>query len=66
MDLGTAKGQRFLAGWLYALYNGGPGQRTPFVSRYTSGKMYRSERLFLAKYDAVVKGNWMDRVRCLP
>jgi hypothetical protein len=28
--------------------------------------MYRSERLFLAKYDAVVKGNWMDRVRCLP
>ena len=66
MDLTSAKGQRFLAGWLYALYNGGPGQRNPFVSRYTSGKMYRSEQLFLAKYDAVVKGSWMDRVHCLP
>ena len=66
MDLTSAKGQRFLAGWLYALYNGGPGQRNPFVSRYNSGKMYRSEQLFLAKYDTVVKGNWMDRVHCLP
>lgn len=66
LDLTTVKGQRFLAGWLYALYNGGPGQRKPFVTRYNDGKLYRSEQLFLAKYDTVSKGDWMGRVRCLP
>ncbi len=65
-DVATPQGQRFLATWLYALYNGGPGQRRPFLSRYTGKKLFRSEQLFLAKYDAVAEEAWIDRVHCLP
>jgi hypothetical protein len=66
VDVITPQGQRFLAAWLYALYNGGPGQRRPFLSRYTGKKLLRSEKLFLAKYDAVAATAWIDRVHCLP
>lgn len=66
LDLSTKNGQRMLAAWLYALYNGGPGQRTAFLNRYNAGKLSRIEQLFLNKYDAVESGQWIDRVHCLP
>jgi len=66
MDLSTPQGQRFLAAWLYALYNGGPGQRKPFLARYNSEKLFRSEQLFLAKFDVVNENDWVDHVHCLP
>jgi hypothetical protein len=66
MDLATPKGQRFLAAWLYSLYNGGPGQRKPFLARYNSEKLFRSEQLFLAKFDLVNGDKWVDHVHCLP
>ena len=66
LDLSTKNGQRMLAAWLYALYNGGPGQRAAFLNRYNSGKLSRIEQLFLNKYDAVESGQWIDRVHCLP
>ena len=65
-DFTTPPGQRFLAGWLYALYNGGPGQTKPFLQRYKNDKLFRAEQLFLAKFDAVVAGEWANLVRCLP
>ena len=66
LDLSTKNGQRMLAAWLYALYNGGPGQRTAFLNRYNAGKLSRIEQLFLNKFDAVDNGQWIDRVHCLP
>lgn len=62
----AADGQRYYAGWLYALYNGGPSQRHLFPGRYTKGKLFRSERLFLEKFDAATDSGWMEQVRCLP
>lgn len=66
LDISTPEGQRFLAGWLYSLYNGGPSQRRLFPPRYTADKLFRSERLFLAKFDAAIDSAWMEQVRCLP
>ncbi len=66
MDLNSLTGQRFLAAWLYALYNGGPAQRQGFLNRYNSGKLNRVERLFLDKFDAMGNSDWMQRVYCLP
>jgi hypothetical protein len=66
VDFNTPDGQRYFAGWLYALYNGGPSQRRLFPDRYTTGKLFRSERLFLEKFDAATDSGWMEQVRCLP
>ena len=65
-DLNSDKGKRFLAAWLYALYNGGPAQRNSFLNRYNAGKLNRVEQLFLDKFDAVNSDQWMGRVHCLP
>lgn len=66
VDLTTPAGQRFLAAWLYALYNGGPAQMKPFLQRYKKENLYRAEQLFLAKFDAVATGEWTEAVHCLP
>jgi hypothetical protein len=62
----TAAGRKYLATWLYALYNGGPGQLKKFPERSSSGKLYKSEKLFQEKYDLVIGGKWLSKVRCLP
>ena len=66
VDLNSLKGQRFLAAWLYALYNGGPGQRNSFLARYNGGKLLRAEKLFLDKFEALGDSEWINRVHCLP
>ncbi len=66
IDVSTPQGQRFLAAWLYALYNGGPGQLKPFLNRFRAEKLFRSEQLFLAKFDTVKGEEWGNRVHCLP
>jgi hypothetical protein len=66
VDFTTPTGQRFLAAWLYALYNGGPAQMKPFLQRYKKENLYRAEQLFLAKFDAVATGAWTEAVHCLP
>ena len=65
VDLSSASGRRFLAVWLYSLYNGGPSQLTKMVKRHREKKLYQSEQLFLSKYDQVQKGGWINRVDCL-
>lgn len=57
--------KRFLAVWLYSLYNGGPAQLKKLPKRYNQKQLYKSEKLFLDKYDKVLGGNWMNRVKCL-
>lgn len=59
-------GKRYLAAWLYALYNGGPSQLEKFPARHTSGTPYRSDELFLAKYERVNSPSWLAAVDCLP
>ncbi len=66
INISTSQDRRFLAAWLYALYNGGPSQRKPFLTRYKTKKLFRSERLFLAKFDAVCGEEWSHCVHCLP
>jgi hypothetical protein len=61
-----ASGRRYMATWLYALYNGGPGQLKKFPERSTAGKLYRSEKLFQEKYDKVGNHHWFQQVDCLP
>lgn len=58
--------ERFLAGWLYSLYNGGPRQLDKFPSRYTTNKLYRSDELFLEKFDKTNGSSWLTSVDCLP
>lgn len=66
VDITTRWGRRFLAGWLYSLYNGGPAQRKAYLKRHTAGTHYQSDTLFFTKYDKVVSGQWQDKVSCLP
>jgi hypothetical protein len=42
-----------VAGLLYAMYNGGPGQRDRFLQRQAEDKLYRSDKLFREKWDWV-------------
>jgi len=64
--LGSASGKRFLAVWLYALYNGGPSQLNKLPKRYLKKQLYQSEELFLAKYDHSQGRDWTSQVTCLP
>jgi hypothetical protein len=59
-------GKRYLAAWLYALYNGGPSQLEKFPARHGAGDLYRSDRLFVEKYDRVNSPDWTAAVDCLP
>ncbi len=63
--LSSASNKRFLAVWLYSLYNGGPAQLKKLPKRYQTQQLYKSEILFLAKYDQVLGGDWMSLVKCL-
>ncbi|WP_161629897.1 transglycosylase SLT domain-containing protein [Desulfogranum japonicum] len=65
VKLESKKGQTFLAGWLYALYNGGPSQRKAYLKRQKTGKLYRSDKLFSEKYNRVSAGDWQTKVKCL-
>ncbi|HDQ41743.1 MAG TPA: lytic transglycosylase domain-containing protein [Desulfonatronum sp.] len=42
-----------VAGLLYAMYNGGPGQRDRFMQRLSDDKLYRNDSLFREKWDWV-------------
>lgn len=64
--ISSAAEKRYLAAWLYALYNGGPAQLNKFPERNKTGKLYKSERLFLEKYDKVADKHWLSQVDCLP
>ncbi|MGB5985917.1 MAG: hypothetical protein WBG37_11475, partial [Desulfobacterales bacterium] len=66
--LGTSKkAQRHLAGWLYALYNGGPRQLKRYPQRRAAGELYQSDQLLLDKYDQVIgQRRWISQVDCLP
>ncbi|PIE57094.1 MAG: hypothetical protein CSA34_00660 [Desulfobulbus propionicus] len=66
VKLTDKKGQRFLAAWLYTLYNGGPSQLKKFIARHAAGNLYQSEKLFLEKYDQSGSSDWMNQVDCLP
>ena len=54
-----------LAGVIYAMYNGGPGQFKKFLSRCENGKFYTSDRLFKEKYTWVTNGQWDNITKCL-
>ncbi|MGW8195534.1 MAG: lytic transglycosylase domain-containing protein, partial [Desulforhopalus sp.] len=55
----------YLAGWLYSLYNGGPGQLKKFSRRSGSGKPSRLDLSFKEKFDLVRGGDWLTKVECL-
>ncbi len=61
----TSANHRYLATWLYTLYNGGPAQLKKFPARQKRGKLYKSEKLFQAKYDKAAGKNWLAAVDCL-
>jgi len=65
INLSTNSGRRFLAVWLYALYNGGPSQLKKLQKRHREKKYYKSEQLFLAKYDQAQGRDWINKVDCL-
>jgi len=54
-----------LAGAIYAMYNGGPGQFDKFLERRKSGKLYDSDKLFLQKWNWVTGGKEDQIVKCL-
>lgn len=66
MSLKDAAGRRYLAAWLYALYNGGPSQLEKFPARHRAGDFFRSDKLFADKYDRVNGPDWPASVDCLP
>lgn len=66
VNLSSNSGRRFLAVWLYSLYNGGPSQLKKLPKRHREQQLYQSEQLFLAKYDQVQEDGWINRVDCLP
>ncbi|MBI4828049.1 MAG: hypothetical protein HY804_04455 [Nitrospinae bacterium] len=53
-----------LAGLLYALYNGGPGERAKFPDRKTRGKLYLSDQLFAEKWRWAAGGEWGEARQC--
>ena len=65
INLSSSSKRRFLAVWLYALYNGGPRQLKKLPKRHSNKQLYKSEQLFLTKYDKVQGGDWISRVDCL-
>ena len=54
-----------MAGVVYAMYNGGPGQFKKFLSRLKTGKGYLSDRLFREKYTWVTRNQWTHINQCL-
>jgi hypothetical protein len=54
-----------LAGAIYAMYNGGPGQLDLFLKRVQKDRLHKSDRLFKEKYQWVEKGQWDKLGVCL-
>lgn len=54
-----------LAGVVYAMYNGGPGEFKKFLSRIKTGKYYLSDRLFKDKFTWVIDNQWAPINQCL-
>jgi len=57
-------GDDTLAQVLYAMYNGGPQDFKKFLSRKKTGKYYKSDKLFLEKYNWVKTGQWQNIQKC--
>jgi hypothetical protein len=54
-----------LAGIVYAMYNGGPGQLDKYLARQKSGKLFPSDRLFIEKLKLVETRDWEQIRECL-
>lgn len=65
MDPKSPHDDATLAGVVYAMYNGGPGQYRKFLKRSKTGKLYKSDRLFRKKYDQVIQGKLRNVSGCL-
>jgi hypothetical protein len=48
----------------YAMYNGGPGQLKKFIERRRGNALYKSDQLFLEKYNAAKEGKFDQLVLC--
>jgi len=55
----------FLAGAIYAMYNGGPKQLKKYLVRHKKGKYYLSDRLFSEKFIWVKQNRWSNIRICL-
>ncbi|MFH1152724.1 MAG: lytic transglycosylase domain-containing protein [Pseudomonadota bacterium] len=54
-----------LAGSVYAMYNGGPGEFKKFLDRHVTDELYKSDRLFRQKFEWVKAGDWDKLSECL-
>jgi hypothetical protein len=54
-----------LARTLYAMYNGGPQEFKKFLSRKQKGKYYKSDKLFIEKFNWVKTSQWQNIRKCL-
>lgn len=54
-----------MAGLVYAMYNGGPGQYKKYLNRLQDGEFYLSDRLFREKFDWQTSGNAAMLTKCL-
>lgn len=54
-----------IARTLYAMYNGGPGEFSKFLTRLSQNKLYLSDRLFYEKYMWVKQNQWGHASICL-
>jgi hypothetical protein len=54
-----------LAGSVYAMYNGGPGQFEKYFARRKANDFYATDRYFLEKYRWVKKDAWQRLNKCL-
>ena len=54
-----------LAGAVYAMYNGGPGEFSKYLSRHKRDRLYLSDKLFAEKFAWVLAGNWERAGACL-
>lgn len=57
--------QDLLARLLYAMYNGGPGERGKFEQRSARNQYQLSDRLFFEKYNWVVFNEWANITGCI-
>ncbi len=66
---GKAKTHRadtgFLAGIVYAMYNGGPGQHDKYLARHKNSKTFPSDKLFAEKLQLVEARDWEQVKECL-
>lgn len=53
-----------LAGLVYAMYNGGPGDFSRFLDRSRTGRYHLSDTLFREKYGWVKAGRWQEAGSC--